>query len=337
MPGQTPAAAANLPPSATVRAAVTLPLDSPRLDEQGGDAGTARSPGPGLQLVRAAPRDLKISSPVRRVRVSIEGGIGVGKSTVLEALRAHFKGDDSVCFLTEPVDAWIESGLLGRMYDKTISGLSFQIIAATTRFGPLAALFNDPRLEVFVTERSLLSDKEVFARTTLDPETEWPYYELAARQLRDAMPTDVKEVTVYLDASDEQVMTRIRERQRDEEKAIPMDYLARIREAHEVLYESIEHDKVRVDASHDAVSVATEVAAIVERARANLASPSLIVGAQEEELFDPNRLRREANRKGRTGKGGDLLGAERTNAPRMGAYPPPAVEEMRSSSVCAHA
>jgi deoxyadenosine/deoxycytidine kinase len=208
------------------------------------------------------------------VRVSIEGGIGVGKSTVLEALRAHFADDDTVCFLTEPVDTWISSGLLGRMYDKTISGLSFQIIAAATRFGPLARLFHDPRLTVFVTERSLASDKDVFARVTLDPTTEWPDYELAAKQLRDAMPTDVKEVTVYLDATDEEVMARIHERKRTEEKAIPMDYLARLRAAHEAFYESIEHEKVRVDASRDAASVAYEVAAIVERTRASLASPT---------------------------------------------------------------
>lgn len=202
----------------------------------------------------------------RRVRVSIEGAIGVGKSTVLEALRAHFAGDKTVCFVSEPVDAWISSGLLGRMYDKTISGLSFQVIAAATRFGPLARLFHDSSLAVFITERSLGSDA-VFASVNLDPTTEWPDYELAAKQLQEAMPTDVKEVTVYLDAPDEEVMARIQRRQRDEEKAISMDYLARIRKAHEAFYESIEHEKVRVNASRNAVQVAAEVAAIVEYVR----------------------------------------------------------------------
>ena len=182
-----------------------------------------------------------------------------------------------MCFLLEPVDTWIDSGLLGRMYNKTISGLSFQIIAAATRFGPLARLFHDPSLVVFVTERSLESDKDVFARVTIDPVTEWRDYELAAKRLRDAMPSDVKEVTVYLDASDDEVMARINERNRDAEKAIPMEYLARLRTAHEAFYESIEHEKVRVDASRDATSVASEVAAIVERIRANLASPASVV------------------------------------------------------------
>ena len=266
-------------PSATVRAAAALPNDSTRLVELKADSVTLPHPGsdPGIRPAHFVARTLTTVPRERRVRVSIEGGIGVGKSTVLEALRAHFAGDDTVCFLTEPVNTWIESGLLGRMYDKTISSLSFQIIAAATRFGPLARLFHDPRLAVFVTERSLASDKDVFARVTLDPVTEWPDYELAAKQLRDAMPTDVKEVTVYLDASDEEVMARIHERQRDEEKAIPMDYLARLRAAHEAFYDAIEHEKVRVNASRDAASVAAEVAAIVERTRANLGSPASVV------------------------------------------------------------
>lgn len=234
------------------------------------DPGLRAKPGlnldPDTRLLSVAPRG-------RRMRVSIEGGIGVGKSTVLEALRKHFEHDGAVCFLSEPVDVWMESGMLARMYANTIDKALFQLVAATTRFGPLAALLNDPRKTVFVTERSLDSDKEVFARTNLDPTSEWPYYEIAAKTLRDAMPTDVKEVTVYLDASDKEVMSRIQARKRDEEQDIPMDYLARLREAHEVFYKSIEHDKVRIDASRTASAVAAEVATIIEFFRHNFVLP----------------------------------------------------------------
>ena len=38
--------------------------------------------------------------------VSIEGNIGSGKSTLLENLRQHYKDNDSVIFLREPVDEW---------------------------------------------------------------------------------------------------------------------------------------------------------------------------------------------------------------------------------------
>ena len=38
--------------------------------------------------------------------ISIEGNIGSGKSTLLEHLRQKYQGDDSICFVEEPVHIW---------------------------------------------------------------------------------------------------------------------------------------------------------------------------------------------------------------------------------------
>ena len=38
--------------------------------------------------------------------ISIEGNIGSGKSTLLNKLREHFKENEDVVFLKEPVDEW---------------------------------------------------------------------------------------------------------------------------------------------------------------------------------------------------------------------------------------
>lgn len=232
--------------------------------------------------------------PSPRVRIAIEGGIGVGKSTLLETLRLHFADDTQMCFHTEPVEKWIQSGLLGRMYSGAISKLAFQVIALNTRYGPLARSFHDPHYNVFITERSLGSDMDVFARVNLDPVTEWPDYKLASDEIQGAMPTSVREVTIFLDASDEEVMNRIHERQRDEEKAIPMEYLALLRKAHDAFYTSIRHEKVRVDSSRDASSVAAEVVAIVERIRTGLGSVAIAPPVSESDTIigNPNRLRR---------------------------------------------
>ena len=268
-------------------APLTPPLDDPRVadddDDDDDDADippttspTTTPPGATLKTV-PLPGRTGARHPARRVRVAIEGGIGVGKSTLLEALRVHFEADDTVCFHTEPVTKWIDSGLLGRMYSGAISKLAFQVIALTTRYGPLARSYHSPTYRVFITERSLFSDQEVFAKVNLHPTDEWPDYVLAAAEIQGAMPEDVQEVTVFLEASDAEVMKRIHERHRDEEKAIPMAYLARLREAHEAFYNSIRHEKIRVDASRDAASVAADVATIIDRIHANLTSPVSVV------------------------------------------------------------
>ena len=37
---------------------------------------------------------------------SIEGNIGSGKSTIIKFLKEHFKNNDNIIFLLEPVDEW---------------------------------------------------------------------------------------------------------------------------------------------------------------------------------------------------------------------------------------
>eukprot|EP00966_Prymnesium_polylepis_P072080 1674070-Prymnesium_polylepis.1 len=44
--------------------------------------------------------------------VSIEGNIGVGKSTLLGALKERYAKDETVCFVDEPVATWEQHGLL---------------------------------------------------------------------------------------------------------------------------------------------------------------------------------------------------------------------------------
>jgi deoxyadenosine/deoxycytidine kinase len=38
--------------------------------------------------------------------ISIEGNIGSGKSTLLEKMRTHYKNNENIIILREPVDIW---------------------------------------------------------------------------------------------------------------------------------------------------------------------------------------------------------------------------------------
>ena len=96
--------------------------------------------------------------PNERLVISIEGNIGIGKSTLLSHLKARWKDDPTVAFVCEPVELWEQHGLLEAMYANTISRSSFQLMAVITRYGTLAqALASDASL--IITERSVHSDR----------------------------------------------------------------------------------------------------------------------------------------------------------------------------------
>ena len=111
--------------------------------------------------------------------LSVEGGIGVGKSTCLAALAGRYAHDPAVIVLPEPVDAWREHGLLQRMYANEMTKLEFQLVALATIAGPLAEALRRPGVRLVITERSPLSSWRVFAKLNLSEADDMAAFELA--------------------------------------------------------------------------------------------------------------------------------------------------------------
>ena len=108
--------------------------------------------------------------------ISIEGNIGSGKSELIKNLKEHSHlFSKNIIFLKEPVDAWEditdENGkkMLAKFYDdqKTYS-FSFQMMAYISRLAMLEEVRNNNPDAIIVTERSLYTDKYVFAQMLYD-------------------------------------------------------------------------------------------------------------------------------------------------------------------------
>jgi deoxyadenosine/deoxycytidine kinase len=114
-----------------------------------------------------------MSQPTVQI-ISIEGNIGSGKSTLL----AHLKETcPNVVFVKEPVDEWEkirdENGvsMLEKFYaDQTKYSFSFQMMAYISRLKILRDTIrnNGDRPLTIITERSLNTDKMVFAKMLYD-------------------------------------------------------------------------------------------------------------------------------------------------------------------------
>jgi deoxyadenosine/deoxycytidine kinase len=172
--------------------------------------------------------------------VSIEGNIGSGKSTLLENLRNYYSDNIQVIFLKEPVDDWAkikdENGItmLEKFYaDQEKYSFPFQMMAYISRLKVLRdalkfikTLNDSDKKFVIITERSLYTDKMVFAKMLADSgKIEYINYQIYLNWFETFSEEFPVHKIVYVKTNPENCFNRILKRSRDGESKIPLDYL----------------------------------------------------------------------------------------------------------------
>jgi deoxycitidine kinase/deoxyguanosine kinase len=171
------------------------------------------------------------------VVISLDGNIGAGKTTLLDAVRNAIP---EVEVVQEPLAEWenlkTEDGksLLTLFYeDSTRWGYTFQNCAILTRVIALKEAIKKTTKRVIVTERSVMTDRYVFAELNHAcgniNALEWELYLKWFDNFAADLPIKgIIHVTTNVDTSAD----RIRERGRDGEDAISKDYLASLDAQH---------------------------------------------------------------------------------------------------------
>jgi len=185
--------------------------------------------------------------------ISIDGNIGSGKSTLLAKLKEHYADNDHVVFLKEPVDDWEkitdENGIT--MLEKFYSNqekysFSFQMMAYISRLKVLKdtkkmiigsylnGSANSSKPYIIITERSLYTDKMVFAKMLYDSkkieEVNYKIYLSWFDTFSEEFPVDK---IIYVKTSPEKCHSRILKRSRDGEANIPLEYLNNCHKYHD--------------------------------------------------------------------------------------------------------
>jgi len=166
----------------------------------------------------------------------LEGNIGAGKTSLGKALKksGYFE------FLEEPVDVWRE-GFANNLFEMFYSNMerwsfTFQIMAFTTRAKTWSEILEKVQGDRVVLERSIYTDKNVFAKNLYNVgamnDSEWQVYS----QLWDFLSKnycDKPDKIIYLRTPAEVCLERIKSRGREEENTMPLDYLQRLEELHD--------------------------------------------------------------------------------------------------------
>jgi deoxyadenosine/deoxycytidine kinase len=160
--------------------------------------------------------------------VFISGNIGAGKSTIIDSFKAS-NATDKWMFLTEPATEWTTSGLLGAMYDGSLTPGEFQLMALVTRVTSLLQFVDTP---LIMAERSPWEDAHVFATNTLSGihQVNYDYVHDRLMKLWDPSPAEV--VHIILEVDPDVALSRIATRARSGEGGITAEYLCTLNNAY---------------------------------------------------------------------------------------------------------
>jgi len=220
--------------------------------------------------------------------VSIEGNIGAGKSTLIQALRERYiQGKDRIIvILEEPVEIWNtveEDGetLLEKFYkDPVKHGFTLQTMIYTTVYNQINnAIKEFPKAEVIVCERSLQSSKHVFSEMLHHQGkmnlTEGLVYDMLYNDPRTEIA--LSQGMIYLQVKPETCLERIRSRNRSGEENITLDYLKLCQSYHSDMFKltNIKAEVINGEYEETNINLATNIGltmAFIEKHRKGRAS-----------------------------------------------------------------
>ena len=174
--------------------------------------------------------------------ISLDGNIGAGKSTLLQEIRNKLH---DVHIVDEPVSQWSAlknakgKSLLEHFYeDKNRWSYTFQNCALLTRLKNIQKAVENidttiSSPQVIITERSVLTDKHVFAEMLYDAGNfdplEWELYESWFNVFGKKYPV---RAIIYVSTSSGTSKERINTRNRTGEESIDLEYLDALDKQH---------------------------------------------------------------------------------------------------------
>lgn len=189
-------------------------------------------------------------STQRKIVISLEGSIGVGKSTLLKMLKEKYQS--KVIFVDEPVNIWTNiknndgKNLLETFYtDMKRYAYTFQNIAYITRMKLLLEALKNDNIHVIISERSLDGDKNTFTKMLHEDgcinELEMSCYHEWSNFFAQEFSSNIDFYHIFLTCQPQTSFERIHKRNRTGEESIPLVYLTRLQKCHEDWLQSKEN------------------------------------------------------------------------------------------------
>ena len=179
--------------------------------------------------------------------VTIEGNIGCGKSTILNCIKEYNSNANvPIILVKEPVDEWENikdaagKSILQLFYENPHEyAFSFQMMAYISRLNNLKKAIMENTNSIIVTERSLLTDKFVFAKMLKDDnkikDVDYAIYLNWFDTFSQDFPVHK---VIFMNSTPTTCYDRISRRSRTGESNITFDYLKNCHKYHDKMMEN---------------------------------------------------------------------------------------------------
>ena len=183
------------------------------------------------------------NSTIKKPRcIAIDSIIGGGKTTFIhQCLVPTLKAKGyNVAVIDEPVEKWKQTGILADFYsDPKRHSFRFQVRAFHDRIEEAIEIHDKSRnVDIYIMERSIFTDR-VFAKMLNDSdlmtESEYKDYQRIWKMWNRLMPL-VPDMFVYLKPTVETAMKRIKERGRNEETSVSIEYQENLAKEHDRVF-----------------------------------------------------------------------------------------------------
>lgn len=167
--------------------------------------------------------------------VSLEGGIGGGKTTFIQKVIVPYF--PQLCIVPEPVEEWEASGVLKRSYEDEQFKFAAQCVFFTSRIKKFREIYSQNKnlCPGFLSERSPFADKVFWKINCADAELHHAYMDLW-NLWQDLLPLRGPSHFIFLDTPSELCITRTTERGRVAERTMTEDYQRRVVERHQKVF-----------------------------------------------------------------------------------------------------
>lgn len=196
-----------------------------------------------------------------KIVVSVEGNIGVGKSTFINILKSKWEDCEVV---SEPVDIWKQlvgsdgKNILQTFYEDIPRwAYSFQNVACITRMMKIEETIRTTKSKYIFLDRSLGTDKNVFEAMLHDDgklnQIEHSMYNLWCDFYHKYVRPQDNQIYIYLKASPKTCVDRIKKRGRIEEESIGLDYLSGLNNYHDdwLLSDKLKSNVIVIDCEEE--------------------------------------------------------------------------------------
>lgn len=176
---------------------------------------------------------------------AIEGNIGSGKSTLLTLLSKY----KDIIKIQEPVDIWRtikdDSGkdMIEKFYENQEKyAFSFQMMAYISRITLLKKKLQENPNGIFITERSVFTDRNIFAKMLFDDgKIESVNYQIYLKWFDEFVKNLPIKGIIYLKTDPKTCLERIKIRNRKGEENISLKYINRCHRYHQEWINSIKN------------------------------------------------------------------------------------------------